>query len=80
MKFSIWLENKNIQDSIVGTISPEADVDEQEDILNKKTTFYGSEIRKKLKNLGIVKNSNIEILRSIDDGIKISDLIDRLKN
>lgn len=80
MKFSIWIENRSIRDSIIGTISAEADIDEQEDILNKKTTFYSSDIRKKLKNLGIVKSSNIEISRSIDKGIKINDLIDKLKN
>lgn len=79
LKFSLWLESKMIRDAVIGAISPNADDDERQDILAKKTTFFGSEVRKNIKNLGIVKNSGSEVLKSIDDGIKIGELIKMLE-
>lgn len=83
MKFKIWLENKKISDAIIGAISPEADDDEKSDILSKKTTYFSSEIRGRIKDLGILKNMEPEkygeIVSEIDDGITISQLIDKVK-
>lgn len=81
MKFNIWLENRKVEDAVVGAISPNADPNEREDILSKKTTFFGSEVRTKIKNLGVVKATNDdrgrygEIVKAIDDGVTVGELI-----
>lgn len=83
MRFNIWLENRNAHDAIIGAISPEADADERADIMSKKTTFFSSDIRNKIKNLGIIKNMDPkkygQLVSEIDDGITISQLIKRVK-
>ena len=83
MRFNTWLENRNAYDAIIGAISPEADADERADIMSKKTTFFSSDIRKKIKNLGILRNMGPEeygqLVSEIDDGIVISRLIKRTK-
>ena len=81
----MWLEIRNVKDSILGAISPDADDEEKSDIMGKKTTFFGSEIRRKIKDLGVVKSMAGEggygqITKSIDDGITVGELIKRLES
>ena len=70
-----------MEDAVIGVISPNADADEREDILSKKTTFFGSEVRTKIKNLGVVKSTNDdmgrygEIVNAIDDGVTVGELV-----
>lgn len=82
MRFNTWLENRNAYDAIIGAISPEADADERSDIMSKKTTFFSSDIRRKIKNLGILRSMGPEeygqLVSEIDDGIVISRLIKRI--
>lgn len=82
MKFSLWLENKAAKDAIMGAL--DADPEEEADLMDRKTTYFGPEVRSRLKNLGVVKNINDDmgrygdIVRSIDDGVTIAELIKKV--
>lgn len=80
MKFGLWLENREVSDAILGAISPAADDAERDDILAKSTTYFGSSVRRRLKGLGVVRDAKNygDIVRGIDDGMKVSELIKRV--
>jgi hypothetical protein len=84
MTFSLWIENKSTRDAILGAISSEADNDERRDILSKKTTYFSSEIRKRIKDLGILKSMGpkkySQLVSEIDNGITVSQLIKKAGN
>lgn len=81
--FSLWIEQKEAQDAILGVVGSGAELSPQEKnhLLARSTKDFGSEIIKKIKGLGVVKNTNDnkgrygDMVRLIDNGIKISDLI-----
>ena len=76
MKFSLWIESRAVRDAIMGVL--DASPDEEADLMDRKTTYFGPEIRKGLKELGVVKNGRgryADIVQSIDDGITIAELI-----
>lgn len=69
-------------DAIIGVVSGGADVTDQErsHLMSRRTTDFSSQIRSRLKELGVVKSvfgrgRLIEIEKSIDDGVIIRDLI-----
>jgi hypothetical protein len=82
LKFSLWMERKGASEAILGALGVEPE--ERSGALGRKTTYFGSEVRSKLKNLGVVKGTNDDqgsygdIVRSIDDGITVRDLIKRV--
>lgn len=82
MKFSLWLEKREVADAIMGVLGVEPG--KEPDFMDKKTTYFGSEIRNRLKGLGVVKKTNDnrgkygEIVKNIDDGITISDLVKKV--
>lgn len=78
LKFSTWMENR-ASDAILGALG--ADRDEMPKVMGRKTTYFGSDIRSRLKGLGVVKNAKNygDISRSIDDGITVGELINRVK-
>jgi hypothetical protein len=71
---------ENSSDSILGMLSQELNLD-PDDIIGLNTDDLGSDIKEKLKNLGVVKSTNDDmgrygrIVRMIEDGVTISDLI-----
>jgi hypothetical protein len=79
LKFSTWIENR-AADAVMGAIG--ADADEKDKVMGRKTTYFGSDIRSRLKGLGVVKNSGdyANIAKGIDDGITVGELIRRLKD
>lgn len=84
MKFRLWIERRIVRDAIMGVLG--ASTDEEADFSSRKTTYFGSDIRKRLKGLGVVKSTNNdrgsygEIVRAIDDGITIGELIKRVED
>lgn len=84
MKFSLWMENRRVKDAIMGVLG--ADPEEEDDVMDRKTTYFSSEIRDGLKGLGVVKAANDDrgryssIVRKIDDGITIAELIKMVGN
>lgn len=90
-KFSIWLEMKEndiTTDAVLGTFGGGADLNikEKEHFLQRNTNEFSNEIIKKVLNLGIVKsikevdpNKFIYIKNTINRGILIKDLIDKIK-
>lgn len=78
MNFSLWVERRNVEDAILGALG--AEPEERATALSRKTTYFGSEIRSKLKGLGVVKNAEDygDLVRSIDDGITVGELIKRV--
>jgi len=70
------------KDAVVGVVAGGARVgrEEEDHLLSRKTTDFSSEIRSRLKGLGVVKSapSGGSIMRAIDDGIQVSDLVDRV--
>jgi predicted kinase len=81
MGFRTWLEHSAVRDAVLGAASGGDDLgDEGEShLLSRKTTDFSSEIRSRIKSLGalksIRKNARTAVIRAIDDGIKLSDLI-----
>jgi len=92
VKFSIWLENKQIdiiRDAILGVVGGESDlsIQEKQHFLQRNTTEFSNEILKKIINLGIIKalsqtnpNKFISIKNLIKNGISIGELIDKIKS
>lgn len=78
MKFSLWLERKGVADAILGALGVGAE--ERSATLSRKTTYFGSEIRGKLKGLGVVKGEPDygDLAKGIDDGITVGELIKRV--
>jgi hypothetical protein len=76
-------EGSESADSILGMLAQELNLD-PEDIAQLNTNDLGSDLKEKIKSLGVVKNTNDnmgrygEIVRMIDDGVVISDLIDAI--
>lgn len=83
MRFSAWLEGKEVSDAILGVVGSgtELSPEERDHLLGRSTKDFGPEIIKRLKGLGVVKRTNDDmgrygaIVRKIEDGIRISDLI-----
>lgn len=80
--FKMWIESSAVGDAIIGVVSGGSKVSDEErsHLLSRKTTDFSSNIRSKLKNLGVVKSvfgkeRRISIMRSIDSGVVIYDLI-----
>ena len=77
------MEGKEVSDAILGVVGAGAELspEERNHLLGRSTKDFGPEIIKRLKNLGVVKNTNDgmgrygSIVRKIDDGISISDLV-----
>lgn len=83
--FRAWIESSAAGDAIMGVVSGGSEVSDAErsHLLSRKTTDFSSDIRDRLKNLGVVKSvfgkeRRISVLRSIDDGVTIYDLIKRV--
>lgn len=70
-------------DDILGMLSDELGLD-PEDIINLNTNDLGSDLKDKIKGMGIIKSTNDEmgglarIYRMIDDGITIGELADAI--
>lgn len=83
MLFSMWLESKEISNAILGVVGGGGQLSQQEKdhLMSRGTKDFGPEIIRKLKNLGVVKRTSDAkgtygfVVNSIDDGVKISDLI-----
>ena len=83
--FRQWLES-SARDAVLGVISGgqrDLGPEEASHLMSRKTTDFSGSIRSRIKRLGAVRsaagrNSMSAIARSIDDGILVSDLIDRL--
>lgn len=74
-------ESSESAESILGMLSQELNLD-PEDVAQLNTNDLGSELKEKIKGLGVVKNTDDdrgrygEIVRMIEDGVTVSDLID----
>jgi len=86
LNFGLWMEASLAKDAVLGVVSggEELGAEEKSHLMSRKTTDFSAEIRRKLKGLGVVKsvagNSRvIDIRRSIEDGILISDLLKKLE-
>lgn len=77
MKFSLWMERKGATEAILGALG--VDPEERGSVLSRKTTYFGSEIRAKIKALGAVKDAEDygDLVRDIDSGITVAELIRR---
>lgn len=76
LKFSLWLERRGVRDAIMGVLGVQPE--EESETLGRKTTYFGSEIRKKLKQLGVVKSVGErygDVIRDIENGVTIAELI-----
>jgi len=77
------MEGKEVSDAILGVVGAGADLSavERNHLLRRNTRDFGPDIIKRIKNLGVVKKTNDgmgrygAIVRKIDDGISILDLI-----
>lgn len=78
MKFSLWLERRGARDAVLGVLG--ADPEDRDKVMGRKTTYFGSEIRAKIKGLGAVKNAPDygDIVKGIDDGITVGELVRRI--
>jgi hypothetical protein len=71
---------ESAESSVLGMLSQELNLD-PEDVAQLDTNDIGNDLKRKIKNLGVVKQTDDgmgkygRIVRMIDDGIKISDLI-----
>lgn len=78
MIFSLWLEQYE-EDAILGIVGDSENLSQQEKdhLLYRNTKEFSSEIKRKIKNLGVVKSSEdySNIVSRIDDGIIIKDLV-----
>lgn len=80
LKFSLWLERRGVRDAIMGVLGVEPA--EESDTLGRKTTYFGSEIRNRLKELGVVKGMGEkygDVIKDIEKGITIAELIRKLE-
>lgn len=83
MRFSAWMEGKEVSAAILGVVGSGANLsaEERNHLLRRNTKDFGPDIIKRLKNLGVVKKTNDgmgrygAIVRKIDDGISILDLV-----
>lgn len=83
MSFLSWMESKVAADAILGVVGNGADLspEERNHLLSRNTKDFGPEIIKRLKGLGVVKGVDDgrgrygSLVRRIEDGIKISDLV-----
>jgi hypothetical protein len=89
MQFKLWLEQKEeyIKDAILGVFGGGLNISEKEKIhlMQRNTNEFSSEIIKKVKNLGVIKNIAdddmslyIDIINAIKNGISIGDLIKKI--
>lgn len=89
MKFKLWLENSEIQTTILGVL-PSPLVGSREDdqrLLQSRATDFSSHIVNRLKNLGIISSlKDIDPIRwrEINDGIEkgtltIGEIIEKLE-
>ena len=78
MKFSLWMERKGAAEAILGALGVEPE--ERGSALGRKTTYFGSEVRGKIKGLGVVKGADNygDLARDIDSGITVGQLIKRV--
>jgi hypothetical protein len=87
MDFRTWLENSELDDpvttAVLGIVAPDQSLsdDDKERELSRNTNQLSSDIQDQLKELGVVKQSKDYhgILEAIDQGILISDLIEKIK-
>lgn len=92
MEFRRWLERIELDDSyttgILGIVAEDRPLgdDEKETFLNMNTKDFSNEIQDKLKDFWAVKKSAAEdrskydsILKVIEHGITIKDLIEKIK-
>ena len=92
MEFRHWLERIELDDSytsgILGIVAEDRPLsdDTKETFLNMNTTDFSNEIQDKLKDFWAVKKAGEEdrskydsILKVIEHGITIKDLIDKIK-
>ena len=80
LKFSLWLERRGVRDAIMGALGVEPE--EESETLGRKTTYFGSEIRNRLKELGIVKGVGEkygDVMKGIENGITIAELIRKVE-
>lgn len=80
--FRDWLESTSVEDAVLGVAAGGAPLGEKEKshLMSRKTTDFSSEIRRSIKNLGVVKSVagrglKARIFRAVDEGIAIYDLI-----
>jgi len=79
--FKQWMEGSEAKDAVLGVVSggDALEPSGESHLMSRKTSEFSGEIRSRIKSLGVVKSLpgkyRIEVSRSIDDGIKISDLI-----
>jgi len=85
--FRSWMESSLVKDAIVGIVSGGADLTDEEmsHLLDRKTTDFSSEIRNRLKSLGVVKSVfktslKAKITKSIDDGVSIGELVNMVRS
>jgi hypothetical protein len=80
----MWIESREgVKEAILGVVSDGAELSTQEKthLLNRSTKDFSGEIRRKIKELGVVKSTKDnfgsygKISDSIEKGIKIADLI-----
>lgn len=89
-KFNIWLEEQDdnyIKDSILGVVGGDSLLsdEEKEHLLQRNINEFSSDIIKKIKNLGIIKNIADDdaslfngIIDAINNGITMSELIEKI--
>jgi hypothetical protein len=73
------MESRVVKDAIMGVLG--VDPEEEADIMDRKTTYFSSDIRTQIKELGLVKSIGEkygDIVKNIDDGIAIADLIKKV--
>lgn len=84
--FRSWLEGSRAEDAVLGVVSGGDDIGdgEREHLMSRKTTDFSSDIRRRLKGLGVVRSvvgrdRVVDIMRSIDRGVPVSDLVDSIR-
>jgi hypothetical protein len=92
-KFSTWLEERvddAIEQAVLGTVAgsaaPGMDDEEKEHYKLRSTREFSDDILNRLRNLGVIKNvgdddPNLynDIIQSIRNGIRIGELIDKIR-
>lgn len=84
--FRTWLEASIAKDAVLGVVSGGREIsdgEEKDHLMSRNTRDFSSEIRRKLKQLGVVKSigdmeTKASLMRSIDDGIVVADLIKKI--
>jgi predicted kinase len=86
MFFRQWLERFEARDAVLGVVSggEELEPSGESHLMSRNTSEFSGKIRGGLKSLGIVKSlpkkERIAVARSIDDGIRIFDLIKKMSS